>query len=83
MAWCAAEPKIASEWIMADGHPTDAELQDRAAFRLTISTAQMLDAHLHACPACNARYRDIAEDKPNAPAAPDPIDLSDPNTRDL
>ena len=31
-------------------HPSLAELDDRAAFRLTVSEAQIVDDHLRACP---------------------------------
>jgi len=62
---------------MNEGHPTDGELKDYARFRLTISEAKALDAHLRACPACNARYQSYADT--GSPAAPPTVNLSDPN----
>ena len=58
---------------MIDGHPTESELQARAEFRLSLHAAKTVDDHLRVCSVCNARYREIAKDKPSPPPAPELI----------
>jgi hypothetical protein len=58
---------------MREGHPTDIELQNRATFRLPLREGLDIDNHLRACPACNARYRDLTQNQPWAPRAPEPV----------
>jgi predicted anti-sigma-YlaC factor YlaD len=58
---------------MVNEHSTDSELQARAEFRLSLDAAKVVDDHLRVCSACNARYRDIAKDKPSPPPAPELI----------
>ena len=63
-------PPIAACRRMITGHPPESDLQARAEFRLSLHAARVVDDHLRVCPACNARYRDIAKEKPSPPPAP-------------